>query len=362
MSKTGYKRVYEKHGAYWFVDRGGKWHRLCAVAEGEPAMVRALSRVKNAPASRPGSMSALIAEFRLSKGFLDLAEETRYDYGLMLVKIEMALREHDVVEIDAGHVLDLRDQWKDKPRSANKYQSLLSLLMSFAIVKRMRKTNPTLEVKKLVVKKRKRYLTHDEFLLVRQGLLTGKGGWKNASGEMMACLMDLAYLTGLRMKDLRLLAWDQVSKTEIFVEPTKTRNSSGAKIEVFITPSIAAVLARAKSVTERYAVQRAAKGRAAVAPTTVIHNLKMKAYSKDGVETAWTRACERAGVPNAWFRDLRPKALSDAKRAGVSMQVIQDSAGHLSVTTTEEYLRGFDVKKADLALQMPVSKLSNSSK
>lgn len=56
MSKTGYKRVYASDGSYYYVDLARKWHRLCAITDGEPAMLRALAKHQNALAGRPGSM------------------------------------------------------------------------------------------------------------------------------------------------------------------------------------------------------------------------------------------------------------------------------------------------------------------
>src|SRR5438552_1304970 len=60
MSKTGYSRVYAKYGSYYFVDLARKWHRLCRVSEGEPAMLRALARIKDRDAYAPESMPGLI--------------------------------------------------------------------------------------------------------------------------------------------------------------------------------------------------------------------------------------------------------------------------------------------------------------
>ena len=101
MSETGYKRVYIKHGAFWFVDRDRKWHRLCTTEDGEPAMLRALARHQNAPAARPGSMSSLIADWKAGP-LLRYAECTRKDYGLMLGNIEASLRDLDVAESADG--------------------------------------------------------------------------------------------------------------------------------------------------------------------------------------------------------------------------------------------------------------------
>ncbi len=66
------------------------------------------------------------------------------------------------------------------------------------------------------------------------------------------------------------------------------------------------------------------------------------------------------GVDDVHFHDIRAKALSDAKRAGLALAAIQDSAGHASITTTEGYLRGFDRRRADLGLTLP--KVSKTGK
>lgn len=87
-----------------------------------------------------------------------------------------------------------------------------------------------------------------------------------------------------------------VSDAGIEVEPAKTQHSTGAKILIPITPEIKDVLERARAIGK-------------VKGTTVIHNLAGGQYTKDGIETAWQRACVRAGVKDAHFHDLRAKAL-----------------------------------------------------
>lgn len=350
MSDTGYKRVYRRHGAFFFVDLQGKWHRLCAVADGEPAMLRALAKFKDAPAARPGSWSALIADWkreRLSK----YEPCTQHDYGLMLPKIEAAFRDIDVAELDAGHVMDLRDQWADKPRSANKYHALVSVLCTYAIEKRLLKANPCRDVRKLEERPRRVYQSHETTAKIIEGAIHGRRTaagklWRNANGAMYACLFSLAYLTAARAKDVRLLRWSDVSDAEIRLEPTKTRKATAAKIAVAITPAIRSVLDRAKGLGK-------------VKSLYVFHTLQGGPLSASAVKSAWRRARERAGAADAWMRDLRPKALSDAKRAGLSLQQLADAAGHASVTTTEGYLRGFEVREANLGLALP-QKVSNS--
>jgi integrase len=96
--------------------------------------------------------------------------------------------------------------------------------------------------------------------------------------------------------------------------------------------------------------------------TTVIHNLASGQYTKDGIETAWQRACVRAGVEDAHVHDLRAKALGDAQRRGVDLARLQDAAGHSSVTTTEGYLRGREITIYALGLKLPAASNSETLK
>jgi integrase len=351
MSKTGYKRVYEKHGSYWLVQSDGSkrtWTRLCAVSDGEPAMLRALARHRNAPAQRPGSVPALISDWTKER-LPAYAESTRIDYGYMLPKIEAAMRDLDAADVTSHDVMDLRAQWADKPRTANKYQALLSILMVFAIEKRLRTTNPCRDVIKLKEPRRRRLMTHAEQLQIREAAVAGRRhgvtgtAWRNANGDMYAALFDFAYLTAVRAKDARLLRWSDVGETEILIEPSKTRDSSGARIAIAITEQIQATLDRVKALGK-------------VKSLYIFHTLRGTPLSASAVRSAWRRARERAGVKGVRFRDLRPKALSDAKRLGLSLEALRDAAGHTSVATTEGYIRGYDVKDANLGLSLPKPK------
>lgn len=143
------------------------------------------------------------------------------------------------------------------------------------------------------------------------------------------------------MKDIRTLpvsaVGDKVGEF-ITVQPAKTAKSTGVTLEIEITPDLLDVIRRVKAT-------------GTVKGMTLFHGIKGKPYSKDGIETAWQRACARQGINDAHFHDLRARALSDAKRRGLALVDIQDAAGHSSVTTTESYLRGFEVKRVNLGLK-----------
>jgi integrase len=168
----------------------------------------------------------------------------------------------------------------------------------------------------------------------------GSGVRRCPNGEMYACIYDLAYLTALRAKDCRELKWADITDDYIYVAPTKTRESSDVKLEIAVTPAIRAVLDRARALGK------------VKSPTYVFHTLKGTAISASGLKSAWRRARTRAGISgNERFRDLRPKALSDAKKRGMTLEALRDAAGHTNVSTTESYLLGFEVKRVNLGLE-----------
>ena len=62
----------------------------------------------------------------------------------------------------------------------------------------------------------------------------------------------------------------------------------------------------------------------------------------------------RAASNDAGFRrDLRPMALSDAKRQRLSLETIRDVARRNSMSPTTGHLRGFEVKEASRGLTLP---------
>lgn len=335
------KRVYLKHGRWFFVDTANKWHALTREDEGEPALLRALAKRKDLPAARPGSMGELWRKW-WDAYKASYAPSTQDDYELIFPKIEEGFEDFDVAEITPADIFDFLQQWADSPRQANKIRSLLAMMFRFACAPlRLRRDNPCDQVDPLDLGgKRNRYITDDEFYAIRRAAMKAKDGRRVPSGDMLVCAIDLAYLTFQRQSEIRRLRWTDMDDTWLYFEPTKTKNTTGAKIRWHRSPELNAVLERARGIGK-------------VKGLTVIHGLQGRAYTKSGLYTAWHRACERAQVENAHFHDLRAKAQTDAKKRGYTMQHIQDGAGHASVTTTEGYIKLREELESRIALPMP---------
>jgi integrase len=359
----------EQHRSSYRFRCNGKWLRLSAVAEGEAKMLRALAKVKD-PHYAAQSFGHWVERFKsespLWKGY---AQQTRDDYDLLFPKIIKAFTELTFDEIAPHHIVALRKQWSDTPRTANKVRALVSLIFSFACECEESgvKANPVREVSKLKVKKRTKYVNDGDFYKVRDALMwttyaDGKRAGTRAkvpTGEAMQCGWDLAYLTMQRLAEIfgidpttdivdadeNPVSWDHKAGAYLRFEPSKTEHSTDGAVLVPITPQIAAVMDRAR-----------ASGKVKN-PRLLLCNLEGRRYTRWAIAKAVRAARRRAGVADVTFRDLRPKAVTDARRRhGYSLEQVQIAAVHASKTTTEGYDRGIGADVSSVVLPMPQRK------
>lgn len=326
------KRVYEKHGAWYFVDRGNKWHRLCKITEGEAAMFAALAKVMAAPPE--GSMPSAIAAFKIAK-LKSLSLSASKEYSRLLDIAADDFEAFDVPDVRPADVKkSVEHHYPDAATAARAYKARLSTFFRWAVGKGLRDDNPCTEVWLDAPDKRDRYITHEEYHAIRERL-----------HPMAQVFIDLCYLTAQRSTDIRVMRWNQLTPEGLAFRPTKTAKSSGAKILVPVSPAIQECLDSAKL-----------HGRIKPLPNStgyVIQQADGSLYTMSGLRSAWQRACKDAGIKGATIKDLRPKALTDAKKAGMSLEDLQDAAAHASITTTEGYIKQREVRVSRLALPLP---------
>jgi hypothetical protein len=111
------RRVYPKHGAYWFVDRKHKWHRLCAIAEGEKMLYERLSaKLEELEEKRVGNVQALIEDYK--KEYLpSLAASTAQQYRAQYDAIAKGFREFNYGEVTPKIIKTFLKQFSATPRT-----------------------------------------------------------------------------------------------------------------------------------------------------------------------------------------------------------------------------------------------------
>jgi len=311
--------MYLKHGAYYYVSRENKWIRLSddkSIAFSKWAEIEGESPVITG-SEKPlaGSMGALIDKYMIE--IAPKKAKSTYSGNLTEAKnLKIVFDKTLVLAVRPMHIakyLDLRGI--KAPIRANREISLLSHIFSYAMRWGQIDRNPCLGVAKHPEKGRDRYITDQEFESV-----------KILASELIAIVMDFAYITAMRKGDILKLRLDQITDEGVWIKQSKT----GTKQLYEWTTGLNEVVAKAK------ALKRPIRG------LYLFCTRQGQPYSDAGFKAMWNRVqikWRESGGNRFTFHDIRAKSLTDAKRLGLDAQSL---AGHSSAAMTEHYIKQRD--------------------
>lgn len=336
------QRVYPKHGAFYYVDKKNKWHRLGAtMAEMYKAFAKFFD--KNAPIH---TMADAFDRFIVEKIPL-LADRTQSDYLGYIENLRLYFNDAPPEDVTGGDVFAYRNKRAESSvTQANREKSCLSSVFTACVEWKLRKDNPCREVPKLHEADRDRYVFDHEYLAVYN---LAPGEMEHEPGEMMQCAMDLASITGQREDDILKLPLNDArvyTREGVVFRPNKTKRRHPRHGKVVETSKIVivewsedlrAVIARARAIGPELR-------------PTLICSLKGKHRGKpmtgSGFRSNWHRLMKKAttpgddGAPPAlaeWytFHDIRAKRASDAE----DIQEANEVMAHDDVKTTQKIYR-----------------------
>ncbi len=305
------RRVYLRHGSYYFVDHAGKWIRL-GKSEGE--MYRGLADLVDVgPVQTIGDLIDRYVR-EVLPSYRQKEQKGRIAH---LKRIRAAAGAMAPGDLTGAHVRQLRDrigqrkgqEW-GRPQLALKALMVLSHLFSWACEWGIVETNPCRGVKRPPQPRRKRYPTDAEFEAVRK-----------RCPPMIQVAMDVALLTGLRREDILRIDRDACGEDGLTVSTGKT----GVELTFNWTSELKAAVDRGWALPPR--VRR-----------HLICNRGGKRYTGDGFSVVWKRARKAAldagEIATSFnFHDLRAKSASDdADGSRASSRL-----GHTTRAITEKY-------------------------
>jgi len=315
------KYVYLVHGAYWYRPPNGKNERLAAEGD-ESGMYRRYVEVMQ-PVPVVTREGATLNEYfdRYVRDILpEKAPRTQKDYVRHIAILRETFGHMLPNEVEPKHIgrfLDVRVGKVQRNRQVAVLSALYNVMLgSWFVADR----NPCAKVKRNQTRPRTRYVTDEEFALVRAAMPT----WHQIA-------MDLALLTGQRQGDLLALKWEDVGADGIYVQQGKT----GKKIRIALSPALEEVLGRAKrmlpSLPRKYVLRQLKSG---------------QGYTGEGFRSIWQRRMRklvRAGKVEAFaFHDLRAKTVSDS----ATLEDAFERAGHQNMQITRRtYDRGIRLVK-----------------
>lgn len=313
------RRMYSKHGAFYYVDRANKWHKL---GIDYSAALKAYAAFQEALGGE--TIGALITSYEIEV-LPTQAPDTIKNRKREFVKVREVFGEMPPTDLEAA------DAWKfyknrGKNRTARKEVAALSAVMSWARREGLGevKQNPLLGIGFPTSKPRDRYVTDEEFCAVR-----------DVAPPMVRFAMNIALITAARQKDILRLDRKQVASGLLHVQQSKGGKRIDYPVAGSLEENISAALAIAPQVRQFVIVNRAGKP-----------------YTRDGFQSLWQRAMIKA-FPNKadrfTFHDIRAKSLSDAK----TLEEARIRAGHSDSKITQTVYR----RRAEVATVQDISHL-----
>lgn len=298
--KHAYK-VTARGKVYWYAWKGKGAPRL----RGEPGSPEFLEGYREAHEDRKGGdkarMSGLCAMFRASdawngRGPKPISAKTRASWTTWLDRIQVEFGDLRVEQFDRAQIRPIITKWRNKfaatPRAADMGVQVLSRLLSFGQAEGKLLHNVCKGMDGLYANDRSELIwTADDLAKLE----------KVASAEIMQAAR-LGALTGLRQGDLLRLAWWHVKPHSIEIETGKSKRKKTTLIPLYgeLRDYLATLPKRA---------------------TTVLVNTDGEPW-KSGFGSSWGRACERAGIDELHFHDLRGTAATRFYLGGMTEREI----------------------------------------
>lgn len=207
----------------------------------------------------------VIDDYRASPEFERLADSTKRDYRLWLDRASGRFGKAPLAAFTdprmRGEIIDWRNQWAHKPRTADKASVMLATVLAWAVENGRLAVNVAAGIKQLNKASRAEMIWEDCHWQAVEAE-------KDFPAHVMLALR-LASLTGLRLGDLVRLDWGQVGPRAIIIEKTRKR---GGRAVIPILPELRTLLDGIEKKTG-----------------PVLVNSRGTAWTESGLETVWQR-------------------------------------------------------------------------
>lgn len=299
--------VREQHGSWHLIVRH-KWTKLCRIEEGRAALYAAL--IKHLDGAQDAVWYGIL--MYLENGMHELADATQRHYRTTGMRMLHHFGHFRYDEVEPTHCKQFLKWGKDRgaPVGVNRDKSFMSSVWEYAMGEGWASSNPWRGVRRNKERRNNDYVEHP--ILVAE--------LDRAPSELYP-LMGMAYLTGIRQTDLRLLKKTQDHGRVLKLAESKT----GKENEHEITPTVRLMLTKAaehaESVAQRYddaadrleensEYGRAEKWRAKAQAIRTSEHVFLSKRGLPWSEWGLASALRRFGAAFQ-FRKLRPKAQTD---------------------------------------------------
>lgn len=255
------------------------------------------------------SLTTLIDEWMETADYKALSYNTQKVYRSVAKQLKSVFAElTSVADIKPHHVAGWQDNHKSKVM-ANTGKSILTTVLNIAIRRGLIDRNPAKEVENITVQRRKRYITDEEYIAIR-----------DKAHPVLRAAMDISYVTGARIGDVLDIRLSHISAEGLLLRQGKTN-----KLQLFKrNAALDLVIENAK------AIKRPVRG------LFLLCSMRGQQYEYQQLNLWWIKARAEAAVEDVHFHDIRGKSATDAKRAGLDYQAL---LGHTTKAMSDSYIK-----------------------
>lgn len=265
-----------------------------------------------APATKRGTINALIVSYYKSPDFISLSDSTKSTYRREIERLRNDHGHRLVMQMKRQHVVKLLEPLTDRPSARNNRLRMLRMLLNHAIEIGWRTDNPTTAVKKM---------------------RTGSQGFHTWSedelhaffehhelGSIAHTAVTLMLYTACSRVDAVRLGWQNTTGSRLQYRRQKTERFSDVVVDIPIHPDLQQVL---DSLPRSQMTFLEASGGRSRYP--------------NGLGNAMRKWCNAADLPDCTSHGLRKACATRLAEAGASEREIMAWTGHTSPQMVQIY-------------------------
>jgi integrase len=319
MSKLHLRYVQSFNGFHYFRRRGLSRVRLPGLIGSAEFMAAYQAALAAAPLpigaslrSKPGSISAALAEYFTSQAFRGLAGGTAASRRAILEKFRDKHGHMPLMAMPKEFVVALIDTML--PHEGKNWLKAIRHFMRWCLDRKLVRSDPTLGVRvKLPKSDGYHTWTEDE-------IAQFEAHWPIGSKPRLALALGL--YTAQRRGDVVHIGRQHIKDNTLKVRQAKT----GAPLTIPLHPELARVVAAT-----------------AVGHLTLLVTQTGKSYGANDFSEMFRNWCDAAGLPgHCVFHGLRKAALTRLADAGCTAHEIASISGHKTLSEVERYTKGAD--------------------
>jgi integrase len=313
---------------HWYAWKGGP------PLKGKPGSAEFIASYNEAVAQRKAgpqndTLAGLVQRYRTSPEFQGLADSTRKEWARWLDRVAEDKTDKDIGGLPVkllddrrvrADLLEWRDQWANRPRSADYAIQVLSRVLGWAHGRGLLAINAAAGTEQLYSSNRADQI----WTRAEVSAFIDK-----APSPEVSYIIRLACLTGLRREDLVTVTWAQVGDLAILKPTGKSRGQKVARIPLLRETKDLLHEIRAQQA-QRYAELidiAARKKRPTPLPcATVLSNTRGKPWSVNGAEHQVIDTKTSAGI-DKHLHDARGTFATRLRKAGLTAPEIADIMG-----------------------------------